>query len=313
MEWGGPVSVRDDTSGLGRAPSRRLPSMWWSVVDWFFTPVDARVYACVRIAYALTCLVILLELWPVRMTYLSGEGSLVPVVTPLLSPLAWSRSALTVNMLMGSAVIAALCLTLGVMVRLSTFVLFVWHVSFVGAAYMVMSGFDMMMRLVGFVLLLAPTTRAWTLAGRSSPGLAEQAPAYALRLIQFQTCVMYWATVWLKAPDPFWRSGELMAYFHLSLFARFPSPAVADYPGLSVIATWSVLAVEVALPLLLFGRSTRRAGLVLGALLHGGIAVTSKLSVFSLSMLPLYASFLQGSDVDALIRWVKGGAKLRAA
>jgi len=272
-------------------------------VDWFFVPVDARVYACVRITYALTCLVILLELWPDRMTYLSEQGSLVPVLTPPLSPLSWSRSELSVNLLMGSAIVAALCLLFGVFARLSALVLFVWHVAFATAAYMVMGGFDMVMRLVGFVILLAPPTNVWTLKRPRVPSGAVFAPAYALRLIQFQTCVMYWATVWLKAPDPYWRNGELMAYFQMSVFARFPTLLGAHHPWLSVIATWASLAIEIAVPILLWPRATRRLAMLLGVLLHGGIALMSRLSVFSLAMLPLYASFMEGADLDALLAW----------
>ncbi|MFT3928464.1 MAG: HTTM domain-containing protein [Myxococcales bacterium] len=280
--------------------TRRSQAVWLRVVDWFFEPVDARVHACVRIAYALTCLVILVELWPERMAYLSDQGSLVPIAAPLVSPLAWSRSPLVVNFSLATALAAALALLLGVAKRVSTLLLFVWHVAFMGAAYMVMSGFDMVVRLVGFVLLFAPHHDAFSLLPRRS-ALPEQLPSYVLRLIQFQTAVMYWATIWLKAPDPYWRNGELMAYFHMSFFARFPTPLAADYAGLSVIMTWSVIALEVALPLLLFGRNTRRVGIVLGLALHAGIAVTSRLSVFSLAMTPLYAAFLQGSDFD----WLK--------
>ncbi len=282
-----------------------LRSRWQALVDWFFVPVDARVYACVRITYALTCLVILLELWPVRMTYLSEQGSLVPIQTPLLSPLAWSRSELSVNLSMGSAIVAALSLLFGVFARFSALVLFAWHVAFATAAYMVMGGFDMVMRLVGFVILLAPSTPAWSLRRSRAPSPALSAPAYALRLIQFQTCVMYWATVWLKAPDAYWRNGELMAYFQMSVFARFPTTFVAQHPWISVIVTWATLAIEIAVPILLWPRATRRFAILLGALLHGGIALTSHLSVFSLAMLPLYASFLEGADLDALLAALK--------
>jgi hypothetical protein len=111
---------------------------------------------------------------------------------------------------------------------------------------------------------------------------------------------VYVATVWLKAPDPFWRRGDLMAYFHMSIFARFPSVAAAHLPRLSVLMTWSTLVVEAVLPVLLWNKSTRRLGFALGLVLHGGIALTSTLWVFSLSMLPFYLAFLDDEDLKAL-------------
>jgi hypothetical protein len=278
---------------------RRLLDSWRRTVAWFDQPIDARVYACVRIAYALTCLVILLRLWPYRLTYLSEQGSLVPAARPFQSPLSYSRSDTVVTGLFVTAIACALALIAGVAKRLAALGLHLWHVSFAAAGYMVMSGYDAVVRMIGFVLLLSPLgPPLWR--WRSSEAEPERVPSYGLRLLQFQTCVIYFATVWLKAPDPYWRRGDLMAYFHLSIFARFPTPQVADFPVTSVLMTWSTIVLETALPFLLWNKSTRRWGFFLGALLHGGIALTSTLWVFSLAMLPLYLAFLDESDLDAL-------------
>jgi hypothetical protein len=282
-----------------------LSRRWQALVDWFFEPVDARIYACVRISYAATCLVILLRLWPMRLTYLSDAGSMVPAAHVWFSPFSYSRTSGVVTLVMAVAILAALALLVGFARRLSALLLFVWHVSLAADAYMVMSGFDLVMRIVGFVLLLSPLGPAlwrwrWASQGGAEPPQPQRAPAYGLRLLQFQTAVVYLATVWLKAPDRYWRNGELMAYFHMSLFARWPSALAADLPRLSVLMTWSTLVIETIVPLLLWRKSTRRWGFLLGALLHGGIALTSIVWVFSLAMIPFYLSFLDEEDLKAL-------------
>ncbi len=271
-----------------------------SVVAWFFVPVDSRVYACVRIAYAVLCLSILVDLWPERLVFLSREGVVAPFGSPWFSPLAYDNSAWAVTTFMVVAGVASLMLLFGLFTRFAACVLFVWNVAYTAALYPVMGGFDVVARQVGFAMMLSPPARAWSLDKRLLGARSSHEPAYALRLLQWQTLILYLATVWLKAPDPFWRNGELMAYFHLSVFARYPTIQAADFPVTSVMLTWSTLAIETVVPLLLWGKVTRLWGLALGGLLHLGIGLSSTLGLFSLAMLPLYASFLEEAELRAL-------------
>lgn len=271
-----------------------------SIVAWFLAPVDSRVYACVRISYAVLCLSILVDLWPERLIFLSREGVVAPVGSPWFSPLAYDNSAFAVTTFMFVAGMAALMLLFGLFTRVASCVLFVWNVAYTAALYPVMGGFDVVARQIAFAMMVSPPARAWSLDARIFGSRSTHEPAYALRLLQWQTLVLYLATVWLKAPDPFWRNGELMAYFHLSVFARYPTLRAADFPVTSVILTWSTLAIETAVPFLLWGKSTRLWGLVLGGLLHLGIGLTSTLGLFSLAMVPLYASFLEEAELRAL-------------
>lgn len=273
---------------------------WSSLVAWFFVPVDSRVYACVRISYAALCLAILIDLWPDRIAYLSREGVSAPFAAPWFSPLVWNNSPTAVTVWMSVAAVAALFLLFGLFTRLAAIVLFVWNVSYTTGLYSLMGGFDLVARQVAFIMMVSPAARGFSLDARVFGARSSHEPAYALRLLQWQAMVLYVATVWLKAPDPYWRNGELMAYFHMSMFARYPTTLMAQFPQISVLLTWGALLIEATVPFLLWRKSTRLLGLALGCALHAAIGLTSTLWLFSLAMLPLYASFLEEDELRAL-------------
>jgi hypothetical protein len=67
--------------------------------------------------------------------------------------------------------------------------------------------------------------------------------------------------------------------------------------------TWGTLLIELLVPILLWQRKFRFWGFALGLGLHAGIAVSAKLALFSLAMVPLYVAFLEQQDWDTMARW----------
>jgi hypothetical protein len=187
---------------------------------------------------------------------------------------------------------------LGVWQRLAAIAIFCWGASYSAAAPIAQSGFDTILRVVGFALIVSPTVSAWSI--RKSRKDAAPPPVYGLRIVQWQVMLIYVCTAWLKAPDPFWRAGEAISYFWMSMFSRFPSPAFSHYGVLGAIFTYSTLLIEIALPFLLWIRKSRWFGIFLGVSLHFGIAMTSKLALFSLAVTVLYAAFLEREDFEKL-------------
>ena len=64
---------------------------------------------------------------------------------------------------------------------------------------------------------------------------------------------------------------------------------------------------ESSVPFLCWIKKTRWLGMFVGFALHAGIAVTTDLGLFSLAMLPLYLSFLDGDDLARLRRMTRQG------
>lgn len=274
------------------------------VEEWFLGPADARAYAALRIGYACAGLAVLVDFWPLRLSLLSKAGMFGGAAPSLSSPLnvfAWVHDDMGVTMVSLIAGVALVCLGLGVLPRLSAIVAYLWAVSYSATAAVALSGFDTILRVVGFVLAVSPTVDAWSL-GRPTPRTAPP-PAYGLRMVQWQVLLIYVCTVWLKAPDPFWRAGAAVPYFLMSIFARHPTAAAAHLGAIGALLTYGTLIVELSLPFLLWVRKTRWLGVGLGVGLHVGIALTSELALFTLAMLPLYTAYLEADDFERLSRW----------
>lgn len=278
-----------------------------AVEDWFFAPADPRAYAALRIGYAASTLCILVDLWPLRLSLFANSGMFGKTpsgVDPygLLDVFTWSGSTAWVNAVFVVTALALVSLGLGIFQRASALVVYTWAASYCAAGAIAQSGFDTIARVIGFVLVVSPTPRTWTVLGTRKD---EAPPIYGLRLVQWQVLLIYVCTVWLKAPDPFWRRGEAIPYFMMSIFARFPNPAFARLGALGAVLTYATLLIEVTLPFLLWMRKTRWLGVFLGVSMHIGIAVVAKLIPFTLAIVPLYFAFFERCDFDALASLVR--------
>lgn len=286
---------------------RSITAAWGKGDAFWFRPVDARVYALFRMAFALVALVNVVELWPHRHALLS-DGGLIgrPDLSgrPILS--LPELSALPIDVAMVIAALSALWLASGVRARLAAALLFVWHFAYTAMAYPAMHGWDILLRILSFIVLISPLGPSWReWPGGRRAGAVARVSRHGLVLAQIQLAVLYWQTVWLKAPDPYWRNGEFFSHFMLSIYSRFPSPAWAGADLVSAGLTYLTLAFEAAIPLLLWRKDTRWAGIAAGVLLHGAITVTSHILLFSLAVLVPYIAFLDGWDLDRI------GARLR--
>ena len=287
---------------------------------WLLEPIDARVYAAVRITYGIMALGIVLELWSLREVLFTEQGMSYHRPDLLFYiVLRWIRGPVGVSALMVTAGLAAIMVILGLFTRAALVVLYFWNFAYCAIGYPAEAGYDGIERIVGFLLLWGPPMRSWSLDARIFGPRGDSEPRYSLRLMQWQLVIIYICTVWLKAPDNYWRSGELMAYFMMSMYSNFPFAAWAWLGKTSVLMTWGTLFCETAIPfcLLLGGQDKfyRRFAFLMGLGLHGGIAITSTIGMFSLSMVPLYAAFLTSEDIDdtaKLIAWLRGKGRAPA-
>jgi uncharacterized membrane protein YphA (DoxX/SURF4 family) len=270
-----------------------------AVEDWLMDPIDARIYACVRICYGLLCLCVIAETFPVREQLFSDVGMSWhrPDLLWYL-PVRYIRSPGAVTAFMVASTLAALMMTFGLFTRFAAFWLYFWNFSYCAIGYPAEAGYDGIARIVGFIMLWAPAIRAWSLDARIFGPGEVTLPRYSLRLMQVQLVIIYACTVWLKAPDNYWRSGELMSYFQMSMYARIPSWHWAYWGRTSVLMTWYTLVAEGTIPFLIWTKNTRRLAFFLGFGLHGGIALTSTIHMFSLAMVPLYMAFVTTEDIE---------------
>jgi hypothetical protein len=119
-------------------------------------------------------------------------------------------------------------------------------------------------------------------------------PAWTLRMIQIQVCVIYFVSGFWKLGDPAWRNGTaLWIALANPVFSRFGAAAWAPR-GLFAAGTLTVATWEFLFPVLVAWRRSRIAALGFGVAMHVFILVFLNTGVFPLAMLALYPAFLAG-------------------
>jgi fatty-acid desaturase len=281
------------------------------IFAYFWGSADPRTYALVRIGLSVAGLVNLVDLWPRRFAYLASTGIVsVRAIRDATgggyygSVFYWIGSETGVTLVLLVAAVALIALGLGVWTRAAVALVFVWHLSYSHRAFPVLHSWDAILRIYSFLVLISPTGRIWSIDHLRHPRASdgEDVPIYGLRLMQWQLIVLYVATVWLKVPDAFWRNGQMLAYFSLSVYSRNPDNLLLVHnEWLSAVETYLSLIIEISVPFLLALPRTRIVGLLAGIGLHFTIAASAKLAVFSLCMVPPYLAFLDRHDIDWFI------------
>jgi hypothetical protein len=316
----------------------RIESFWNRVNQFWFSGVDARVYALIRIVFALVALANLIDLWPDRHAFFAETGMIDLDTTleniagePRFSIFYYATSETAVTVIFVITAIALVFLALGIVPRLAAVVAYLFLLSYSQRAFPVIHGWDIILRILGLFVVISPIGHCWRLPlsiGMTRPWLRwkprltetinplgqsknrqdlnvtgsvrEMLPRYGLCLMQIQLLVIYWQTLWLKLADDHWRNGDYISYFMLSMYSRFPSRSWAEWQTLSCLLTYGTLLTEFFVPLLLWIKPTRRLAFLLGVGFHLGILVATNLWLFSLVILIPYFAFLDNDDIAKL-------------
>ncbi len=271
------------------------------LIHFWYTPGDERSYALVRIGYGIAALVTWASLFPDRHQYFSSVGMKVSMPTAHFLPAWYGRvfelfdapEATTAIFLFGGC--SLICLIFGIFSRLAVFGSYLWVCAYSFAISPAYSAQDDIFCAFGFLLLISPLGRVWSVdrllfGGRSA---SSSVPSYGLKLMRLQLIVIYLTTVSLKLQDPHWRDGTVVPYFYLSLYSRISTPLIAHYASFLTFITYSALVIEGVIPFLLAIRRTRILGLILGVSFHLLIGVTSVLTELSLAMIICYFAFVE--------------------
>ena len=231
------------TGQLVRDKLQSVVTAWES--RWF-GDADPRAYALVRIGIGTVCFATVWHLWPMRSELLGPYGLLDPNIVSATNddPLKFSifffvHSEAVLTAIFAAAAVVSVALTVGLFSHSAALLLWIFTVSISNRAYMMTSGGDQLLRCFLFLLVISPLARAWSLDamrrdGGANPPLKDRfdpVPRYGLTLMQLQVFVVYYQTMWLKLPDQYWRNGELMSYFMMSMYSRYPTPRVGALGG----------------------------------------------------------------------------------
>ena len=282
----------------------------------WFEPQSTSTLAGVRIGLALVVLAYTVSLGHDLLEFFGSDGILP--THPLPRPDgAWgplqtaSGDAAVVGAYVG-LLVATLCLLVGLGTRFAAAAVFLGLLAFQRRNPFVINSGDILLRVVAFYLVLAPSGAAlsvdrWLRARRGKVDFWKfpaRAP-WPVRLIQVQTSIVYLDAVWDKARGSTWHEGTALSYaFRLEFLDRFPLPAfMTDSVIVVNLLTYGTLCTEMALAVLVWKRRLRPWVLLLGVAFHLLIDYRLRVGFFSYAVFVLYLAFI---PPDVMDRWLLG-------
>ena len=103
-----------------------------------------------------------------------------------------------------------------------------------------------------------------------------------------------------------WLQGTALFYvYHLDEFRRFPLPAWFFRPTLLKLGSWSALALEFSLGVLIWVKEFRYVLLALGLLFHLWLEYSLNIPLFQWDVLSAYILFIDGDDLEDYLSRVR--------
>jgi len=297
----------------------RLMSLVSGWNKFFFAPQSPEPIAVFRILYGLMVLATLLLLRPDWLNWYGPHawvtfstvrrlepGARLNVLSILPETDGWMEAFFWV--FLGSAVL----LTVGLLTRINAILVFVCLASIQQRNLLITHGGDTFLRLAGFFLMFAPAGAAFSIdrlirvrVRKESVNIQPQAP-WAQRMIQVQLAVMYFSAFLWKVKGASWVQGTAPFYvYHLDELRRFPLPSWMFHAWVLKIGSWSALALEFSLGVLIWVKRLRYPLLALGALFHLWLEYSLNVPLFQWDILSAYVLFVDPKDVRHAIEWMR--------
>lgn len=243
----------------------------------------------------------------------------------------WCERPANEYLLFGVWVASLACVTLGLWTRPSTIVALLLTVSFHLRIVQTTNGGDSVARCGLFYLMLAPAGAVWSLDAwmarrrRQRRGLPPDPspvfiPAWSVRLLQIQLCLMYFFTGLVKIVDDLptlfltgrpgadadWLTGHAVYWVLNDIeLNRVPFAWLAPPMWLCQALSWGTLVFEIGFSFLVLSRRLRPWVLLAGISFHLGIWATTEVGWFSPMSICWYAVFLTGSQLDAIAAFLR--------
>jgi hypothetical protein len=292
------------------APAKRTLGDRWNAL--FFAPRDPRLASVIRIGFALIVLIDLAVLAPDLRMWFSEDG----VLPAGMGEQIINEHAITLFsylphtdwVLYGAFTIfvaQTVLLLVGWRTRIQAIGVFIWLVAFQHRNYAIVDAEDTVLRMFAFYLALCPAGWAFSLDARRRPADAPTPIPWALRLIQIQVSIIYLSSAIEKCLGDHWTRGTALYYVSRldDAFGKWPMPRFPFESMTTVkLMSWSVLALELLLPVFLWIKRTRTIALVVAIVFHLAIDYTMNLFLFHWLMILGLLSFAEYDQLAGPVR-----------
>jgi hypothetical protein len=229
--------------------------------EFFFREQSPVPIALFRILYGM---LVIATLWLLRPDWLNWYGvhAWVSLPTALKLEPGHRLNLLTIipqndawiDAIFWVAMGSASLLTVGLLTRISSILVFVCLISIQQRNLYILHGGDTFLRLAGFFLIFAPAGAAVSMdrvirirRGKETRAIQLRSP-WAQRMIQLQLSFMYLVAFLLKMKGAPWLQGTALFYvYHLDEFRHFPLPSWFFRPTALRLGSWFALALEFSL------------------------------------------------------------------
>ncbi len=211
--------------------------------------------------------------------------------------------------------VAAFATALGLFTRYAAFALALCLVSLHHRNPIILHGGDTAMRIAVLYLAVSPSGRACSLdrlfrLRRGEEDGPVEVSLWGQRLVQFNTALIYFTTVWAKWFGTRWLDGTATWYpARLAEFQRFPVPGFMNDLPMVYLTTYGTVLLEFSLGTLVFFRPLRKYVLFGGVMLHAFIEYSMNVPFFSYLMVSYYVCFYDGEEIAGFFRRL--GERLR--
>lgn len=235
--------------------------------------------------------------------------------TPRINLFTWiPQSDAAVNLVWLGFIIAAACLTLGLFTRVSAVLVYLVLISCDARNSFIFTGADNMLRVLSFLLMFSQCGAMLSLDRllavwlTRKPRLGPPAPSspWALRLIQVQIALCYWAAFSSKINGWTWVDGSAVFYVtHIIEENKYGIPFVYDHLWTCQLLSWFTLVIEFALAVLIWIKELRLPLILLGIPFHLALDYTLIIPQFQFVMIASLISFVEPSTYHKLMAMLR--------
>lgn len=277
-----------------------------AVYRWFYAPKPVHAISVTRALLGFILFFCYLIYTPDMEWYYGSDGLLVYMLN-LEPPYTVTQAYLWP--LFAGVLVSAVCFGVGLFTRPAGLCLAILHYLFVRFGVMHTWGWAETIPLYIVYVSLSGANRwlsvdAWWAARRGRP-MRPEAPAWALRLLQFHVAMVYVAAAWHRIDDRAWIYGEIV-YEALSnaWYTRLPGVDFQPVKPLLSLATWATEAAELSAPIALWIPRLRPYWVLALITLHAGLQVGASVGWWQPMMIAGLVSFVDPAQVSAgAARW----------